>query len=291
MQIIDSPHEFNLADIDPSDTGNMTKAKAEQAMAELGERLGRQQLLMYGASSHSLLIILQGMDTAGKDGTIKHVMNAVNPLGTYVASFKEPTPEDLAHDFLWRVHQRTPGRGSVGIFNRSHYEDVLVVRVHDLVKKDVWERRYEQINAFERQLAANDTIICKFFLHISKDEQKERLLDREKDADKAWKLSVGDWQERQFWDDYQRAYADALGKCGTEWAPWNIVSANKKWYRNYTIAKAIVDRLAPFEKEWEKTLEARGQRELEALRQSRQHEASDEREDASHEAPRKGHKK
>ena len=159
------------------------------------------QEALYGAAKQSVLIVLQGMDTSGKDGTIRHVMAPINPQGCSVVSFKEPTPTDLAHDFLWRVHQQTPAKGMIGIFNRSHYEDVLVVRVHDLVPKAVWQPRYDEINRFEQMLVDNDTIILKFYLHISKDEQRDRLLAREKDPTKAWKLSAGDWLERAHWDD------------------------------------------------------------------------------------------
>ncbi len=176
--LIDTPRKVSLDDYDPADTGGLDKAQARKEMRELEARLAAQQELLYGAAQHAVLVVLQGMDTSGKDGTIKHVMRSVNPAGCQVWYFKEPTPNELAHDFLWRVHQRTPARGMLGIFNRSHYEDVLVVRVHRLVPHEVWEQRYDQINDFERMLTANNTILLKFFLHISKDEQEHRLLAR-----------------------------------------------------------------------------------------------------------------
>jgi len=271
-RIIDDPCKIDLADYDPDDTGGMKHKEADAQLTQLEERLGQQQDLLYGASHQSVLVVLQGMDTSGKDGTVKHVMTTVNPIGCHVWDFKVPTPDELAHDFLWRIHQRTPTRGMFAIFNRSHYEDVLVARVHKLVPREIWEARYDQINHFERMLTQNGTIILKFFLHISQDEQRKRLLAREDDPDKAWKLSVGDWQERQYWDDYQSAYADALGKCGTEWAPWHIVPANKKWYRNHFIANAIVTTLEPHERKWRADLAERGKAELKALQEAHVHE-------------------
>jgi PPK2 family polyphosphate:nucleotide phosphotransferase len=196
---------------------------------------------LYGAAQQGVLIVLQGMDTSGKDGTITHVMAPINPQGCIVTSFKQPTPADLAHDFLWRVHPHAPARGMLAIFNRSHYEDVLVVRVHNLVPKAVWRERYDAINRFEHLLATNGTIILKFFLHISKNEQEERLLAREEDKTKAWKLSATDWAERERWDDYQEAYEDALSKCSTAHAPWYIVPANRKWYRDWAVTHILLD--------------------------------------------------
>jgi PPK2 family polyphosphate:nucleotide phosphotransferase len=207
------------------------------------------------------------MDTSGKDGTIRHVFSRVNPQGCYVHSFKEPTEEDLAHDFLWRVHKYTPGKGSIGIFNRSHYEDVLVARVQNLVPKAVWQPRYQEINNFEELLAHSSTIILKFFLHISFDEQAQRLEARKKDRDKAWKLSASDWETRKHWDAYQEAYADALSKCSTEEAPWYIVPANHKWYRNLAISHVIAHTMHKYKDEWQADLEERGKLELEKLSQ------------------------
>ena len=261
--------KVDLTKYDPGDTHGITHEKADERLAKLGAEFATVQELFYGAAHQSVLIVLQGMDTSGKDGTITHVMAPINPQGCIVSSFKQPTPQELAHDFLWRIHPHAPGKGMIGIFNRSHYEDVLVVRVHDLVPKEVWQERYELINNFERLLAESGTIILKFFLHISKNEQEERLLAREEDKTKAWKLSAGDWAERAYWDDYQRAYEDALGKCSTEYAPWYIVPANRKWYRNLAITETILDVLRPNVNEWQEALEQRGKEQLEALRTMR----------------------
>ncbi len=235
---------FKLAKIDPRATpGFRDKAKAEAEMLRLTQRLEQLQADMWAENKHALLIVLQGMDTSGKDGTIRTVMSGVSPLGTRVTAFKVPTEEELDHDFLWRIHKAIPGKGEIGIFNRSHYEDVLVVRIHDVVPKLVWNARYEQINAFERLLAENGVVILKFFLHISKAEQKERLADRLNDPVKRWKFSLGDLEERKRWDEYMAAYQDAMSKCSTVHAPWHVVPADRKWYRNVAVASVIVEKL------------------------------------------------
>jgi PPK2 family polyphosphate:nucleotide phosphotransferase len=259
-----------LKNYDPAYLDNeVQRESAVSTLEKLGEELSELQELMQAAQHHSLLMILQGMDTSGKDGTIRHVLGRVNPQGCYVHSFKAPTEEELGHDFLWRVHKVTPEKGFMGIFNRSHYEDVLVVRVHNLAPESVWSRRYKEINNFEKLLAANDTIILKFFLHISFDEQEQRLLAREQNKDKAWKITADDWVDRQYWEDYQKAYEDALSKCSTSEAPWYIVPANHKWYRNLAIAEKLVDTMRPYREEWKAQLEIRGQRELEKLKKVR----------------------
>lgn len=253
--IIDSqPKALSLKDYSSDRPNHLDRAAIEAESQALVTQIAEQQELLFGAGTQSVLIVLQGMDTAGKDGTVKHVMSAINTTGCHVWNFKVPTDEERAHDFLWRVHQKTPARGMMAIFNRSHYEDVLVARVHKLVPRAVWQARYEQINAFERMLTSDGMIVLKFFLHISKDEQKQRLLAREHDAEKSWKLAVGDWQERAHWDDYTAAYEDALARCGTSWAPWHIVPANAKWYRDYLIAQAIVERLEPYAHGWKRAL-------------------------------------
>jgi PPK2 family polyphosphate:nucleotide phosphotransferase len=183
------------------------------------------------------------MDAGGKDGTIRHVMSGLNPQGCRVSSFKVPTEEELAHDYLWRIHRAVPGKGEIGIFNRSHYGDVLVVRVHNLVPKRVWSKRYDQINAFENILAENGVTIVKFFLHISKDEQKQRLQERLDDSSKHWKVSAADFEERKYWDDYTEAYEDVLSRCSTPWAPWYVIPANRKWFRNLAVAGILVSTL------------------------------------------------
>ena len=236
--------KLDLSTINPDDTGDFTHQKeASKALKKLRKELRALQDRFYAWNQKSLLIVLQAMDTGGKDGVIKHVMRGVNPQGVHVASFKVPTPEEMAHDYLWRVHKVTPKKGQIGIFNRSHYEDVLVVRVHNLVPEAKWSRRYEQINRFEEHLAENDTVILKFYLHISKDEQAKRLQARLDDPNKRWKFSKGDLKERQRWDDYMQAYTDALQKCSTPHAPWYVIPSNHKWYRNYVIAKIIIETL------------------------------------------------
>ncbi len=270
---VDEGSKVKLKKYDPDYVDKyMDRALAAAEMDKLSEELGQLQQLLAAAQHQSLLIVLQGMDTSGKDGTIRNVMAQVNPLGCEVRSFKGPTTREQAHDFLWRVHRVVPGRGMISIFNRSHYEDVLVVRVHDLVPEKVWQRRYAAINNFERLLAQNDVIILKFYLHISNDEQERRLLARQEDRTKAWKLSSADWAERRYWDDYQEAYQDALSKCSTDEAPWYIVPANRKWYRNLLIARTIVSALRPYKKEWQAKIVERGQRELALIEKSQQAE-------------------
>jgi PPK2 family polyphosphate:nucleotide phosphotransferase len=205
-------------------------------MAELQE-------LLYASKKRALLIVLQAIDAGGKDGTIRHVMSGVNPQSCQVTSFKAPTAEELGHDFLWRIHQRVPIKGFFGIFNRSHYEDVLVVRVHDLVPKAVWSRRYDYINGFERVLDDGGVTILKFFLHISKDEQKKRFEDRLRDPAKMWKATLQDLEERKLWEKYRKAFEDAISKCSTEVAPWYVIPADRKWFRNLAVSEVIVQTL------------------------------------------------
>ena len=243
-----------LKDYDARDTSGVEKADGQARFAELNGELDEIQEEMYAAGKNSVLMILQGMDTSGKDGAIRAVMANLNPQGCRVESFKVPTGHELAHDFLWRVHRVTPELGVFGVFNRSHYEDVLVVRVHRLVPEPVWQARYEQINHFESLLAASGTIVLKFFLHISKAEQEKRLREREEEVGKAWKLSAGDWREREHWDAYQQAYEDALGRCSTDVAPWHIVPADRKWFRNLAITETLVRTLRPYRDSWKAAL-------------------------------------
>jgi PPK2 family polyphosphate:nucleotide phosphotransferase len=233
-------HKVKLSKWDPDDTlgfekDHETKASLEKAI----ERLVGFQYRLYAEKKRALLLIFQGLDAAGKDGTIRHVMSGVDPQGCVVKSFKVPSAEEADHDFLWRVHKAIPGYGEIGVFNRSHYEDVLVVRVHELVPKEVWSRRYAQINEFEAMLEENRVKILKFFLHISKDEQKKRFLERIDDPDKRWKISQDDFTERKYWDDYTAAYEDALERCSTKRAPWFIIPANRKWFRNLAVSQII----------------------------------------------------
>jgi PPK2 family polyphosphate:nucleotide phosphotransferase len=248
----------------------ISKDDGKALFDEYAKELGELQELLYAADTHALLLVFQGIDTSGKDGAIRGVLKEVNPAGCRVASFKVPTPDELAHDFLWRIHKQTPGRGELIVFNRSHYEDVVVVRVHDLVPKSVWSDRYEQINTFEKRLAETNTIVLKFFLHISKEEQEERLLAREEDPLKSWKLSVQDWEERENWDAYQRAYQDALSKCSTEHTPWHIIPADQKWYRNLAISEIIVTELRKYKKDWVAKLKAQSKTQLAALKEARE---------------------
>lgn len=237
--------QINLADWDADDASAAPgdKKETKKILLDLNGELEILQEMFYAQHVHKLLIVLQGMDTSGKDGTIRHVFEGVNPQGVQVASFKVPTPEELDHDYLWRVHKQVPGKGMFTIFNRSHYEDVLVVRVHNLVPKEVWSQRYDHINAFEKMLAEEGTTILKFFLNISFKEQKDRLQARLDDPNKHWKFNLGDLKERKRWHEYIQAYEDVLSKTSTEWAPWYIIPANRKWYRNYTIAQIIISTL------------------------------------------------
>jgi PPK2 family polyphosphate:nucleotide phosphotransferase len=219
------------------------KDEGLKQLEALNGELESLQELLYAEHRKKLLIVLQGMDTSGKDGTIRHVFEGVNPQGVRVANFKVPTALELDHDYLWRVHQQVPAKGEIVIFNRSHYEDVLVVRVHKLVSKEVWSMRFAQINDFERLLSEEGTTILKFFLHISIEEQKERLQARLDDPTKVWKFRMGDLAERKLWDQYERAYEDAISLTSTDWAPWYIVPADRKWYRNLVVASVIVKTL------------------------------------------------
>ena len=247
---------FNLDDFDPGFNAGIDRKKRGVAMLEERlERLHELQEAHYADGSKALLIVLQAMDTAGKDGTIKHVMGAFNPQGVQVASFKAPTREELAHDFLWRVHKVTPGRGMIGIFNRSHYEDVLVVRVKELVPEAVWRPRYEQINDFERLLAANGVTIVKIFLHISPEEQAERLLARRERPDKQWKFNPGDLEDRKLWHQFQEAYEEALSRCNTEAAPWWVVPANRKRFRNLAVSEILVEALESMDPKYPEPVE------------------------------------
>jgi len=238
-------HSAKLAHIDPDATPGFKKGpKADKATANNVERLDELQYRLYAENKRAVLIVLQAMDCGGKDGTIRHVMTGLNPQGCRVTAFKRPSAEEAAHDYLWRAHRALPERGEIGIFNRSHYEDVLVARVHDLVPKEVWSKRYEEINRFEEYLAENHILVLKFFLYISKDEQRKRMLARIDDPKKNWKLSPADFEERKYWDDYVKAYDAALTRCSTKAAPWFIIPANKKWYRNLAVSRILVETLS-----------------------------------------------
>jgi PPK2 family polyphosphate:nucleotide phosphotransferase len=242
---VDPARKLRLADIDPGykgehESADSAKAETEHYRAELAQ----QQVLLYAEHRHSLLVVLQAMDAGGKDGTIGHVFTAINPQGTKVARFEEPTAAEFAHDFLWRVHPHAPGYGEIAIFNRSHYEDVLVPRVHKRIDRATWIARYERVRAFEAGLADHGTTILKFFLHIGKDEQLARFAERLEDPKRNWKISESDYTERGFWDDYMAAYEDALAATSTRLAPWYVIPSNHKWFRNLAVSQILADTIA-----------------------------------------------
>ncbi len=240
LKRLKADENLKLSDFKPSDTLGYDKERAKKELKKLRKKLCELQEVFYANSSKKFLIILQGTDTSGKDGTVKHVFKETNPSGVKVVSFKEPTKEELAHDFLWRVHAKVPPSGQIGIFNRSHYEDVLVPRVHGQIGVKECKKRFVHIRNFEKLLYDEGTVILKFFLHISKEEQKKRLLKRLENPKKRWKFSEKDIKERLFWDDYQVAYEDAIRNTATSFAPWFIIPADKKWFRNLAVAKIVV---------------------------------------------------
>jgi len=237
--------KLNLARIDASDTSRWPggKRKGDAALPALRAELDRLQELFYADARRGLLVILQGMDTSGKDGVIRHVFEGVNPQGVRVSSFRSPSPEESSHDFLWRVHRRTPSKGEIVIFNRSHYEDVLIARIHQLVPRKVWTKRFDAINAFERELIEEGISVLKFFLHISREEQRRRLRDRIDDPTKQWKLSAADFHERRYWTDYLAAYEEMLQRTSTPSAPWYLLPSNHKWFRNLAVSSILVETL------------------------------------------------
>jgi len=271
--------KFRLKDFDPADTNGIKSKKAAQSMLESSSQmLAEMQEKLYAQDVWALLLIFQGMDAAGKDGAIKHVMSGINPQGCDVHAFKTPTNEELDHDFMWRAHKAMPGRGKIGIFNRSYYEEVLVVRVHppllkaeklpdELITKHIWEDRYEDINAFEKFLARNGTVIRKFFLHVSKEEQKRRFLERLEDSKKNWKFSMDDIKERKFWGDYQEAYEEMVQNTATKRAPWYVIPADNKWYGRLVIASAIIEVLNGLDLKFPDVDEEK-KKELEAIQQA-----------------------
>jgi PPK2 family polyphosphate:nucleotide phosphotransferase len=248
-------HGVDLAGWDPRETFGHEKASALTELAAGVDRLTDLQERLWANGDHAILVILQGIDTAGKDGTIRHVMGAFNPQGCHVHGFKVPTPEEAAHDYLWRIHSRVPRSGEIAIFDRSHYEQVLVVRVMGLEPKAIWERHYDEINAFESLLVESGTTILKFFLYIDRDEQRERLQARLDDPDKRWKFRLGDLETRARWDDFIAAYEDALSRCSTDAAPWFIVPSNRKWFRNLAVAGIVADALAELKPRYPEPLE------------------------------------
>jgi PPK2 family polyphosphate:nucleotide phosphotransferase len=241
---VEPGERISLADLDPADTGDLAGSEeVETEYAGLAEQIAALQERLFAEEKRSLLIVLQGIDAAGKDGTVKHVLRGTNPSGVRVHSFREPSSEESAHDFLWRYHQATPADGMIGVFNRSHYEDVLVVRVKDLAPEGLWRSRYDSINDFERMLVREGTTILKFFLHISKDEQLEKFRERLERPEKYWKWSDNDIKERARWEDYQQAYEDAVNATSTPWAPWYVIPSDHRWFRNYAIARVLLGTL------------------------------------------------
>jgi PPK2 family polyphosphate:nucleotide phosphotransferase len=238
---------LKLAKLDPGYKGNEKSAETATPTIERDrQKLSDMQKLLYAERKRSLLVVLQAPDAAGKDGTITHVMSAWNPQGATVTAFKEPTPQELSHDFLWRVHVHAPGRGDIAIFNRSHYEAVLVERVHKLIDKPTWKTRYQRIREFEAELADHNTQVVKFYLHISKDEQLARFAQRLEDRTRNWKISEADYKEREHWDEYIAAYEDAISATSTKHAPWYVIPANHKWFRNLAVARILADTMADF---------------------------------------------
>ena len=235
--------KLRLKDWDPDYDAGKRKEDVESELTHFSSQMSELQYKLFAAKSQSLVIILQGVDASGKDGTIRHVMGALNPQSCYVKSFKVPTEEELSHDYLWRVHMAIPSKGQIAIFNRSHYEDVIEVRVRNLVPKNELSPRYRQINDFERYLSENHVTILKFFLNISKDEQKKRIKERLQDPKKRWKISESDLLAKKYWDKYMESYEDALSRCSTRWAPWYVIPANLKWFRNWAVAQTIVNTL------------------------------------------------
>lgn len=264
----DGSQPVDLAAIDTRGDDGMTKAEGEVALDALAEELGELQELLFAAETHALLIVLQGMDTSGKDGTIRKVLTDMDAQGVHVWSFKAPTEEERAHDFLWRHHIVAPRRSMVAVFNRSYYEAVLVELVKGIASPEVVLSRYPHINDFEQLLTQSNTIVAKFFLDISKDTQEERLLARQAELDNAWKLSVGDWEERKLWSDYKAAYGAAIAATATPWAPWYVVPSDRKWHRNLAVAEALAETLRPFRDGWIAALKERGAEELTALREA-----------------------
>lgn len=271
-----------VSDFDSSFTGDLSKQDAKEQLAKDIEKLSELQSMLYAQDRYSILIIFQAMDAAGKDGTIKHVMSGINPQGCQVYSFKQPSAEELDHDYLWRINRSLPERGRIGIFNRSHYEDVLIAKVHpeiilpnklpgvetvNDIDPDFWKRRYRQINDFERYLTENETIVLKFFLNVSKAEQKNRFMERLDDASKNWKFSSADIKERQFWEDYMNAYADVLTETSTELAPWYIIPADNKWFMRYAVGRIICDRMQQLDLHYPK-LSKEGLEKLEECKKS-----------------------
>lgn len=242
--------KIHIKDLDPGFHDGMDKADARKKTDKYGKQIGELQTLLYANASHSIVILFQGMDASGKDGAVKSVLECVNPAGVETANFKAPSSEERAHDYLWRVHNAVPRYGYIGVFNRSHYEEVLIVRVMNLQPEKVWKKRFDQINAFESYLAANNVLLLKYFLHISKEEQAKRFEERLRDPRKNWKFSADDLKVRAHWDAYQTAFEEMLNRCSTSCAPWHVVPGDHKWYRDYVIAQHVASVLEGMKMKW-----------------------------------------
>jgi len=266
---LDGSRRVRLDKFDPADTQGLDKDEGLERVDKLGSELSELENLLTYAGTHALLVVLQGRDASGKDGAIRKILEYTNIQQASVHPFKVPTEEENAHDFLWRVHKVVPARGHMTLFNRSHYEDVLAARVHKLVPEPIWKGRYAHINAFERLVLDADVILLKFYLHVSADEQYERLRAREKDPRTAWKLNPGDWREVPLWDDFTEAYEDALTRCATRDAPWYLVPADKKWFRNLAVMDRVVRALRPYRKVWLDTLKQMGKSAMKEIRELR----------------------
>ena len=270
---VERGEDVDLGGFDTADTGGFDdRSDADEEMPRIVERIADLQARLYAEEARSLLVVLQGIDAAGKDSSVKHVFGGVNPQGCRVYTFKEPSADEAAHDFLWRYHEDTPARGMIHVFNRSHYEDVLVVRVKGLVEEARWRSRYDSINDFERMLVREGTVVLKFFLHISKDAQLERFRERLEREDKHYKFSSNDVRERRHWDAYQQAFADMLSHTSTPWAPWHVVPADHKWFRNYVVARIVAGTLGAMDPRWpepEEDLEAFAAGELDQVARDR----------------------
>ena len=264
--VIDGKKTIRLDKVDPGDSAGLDKEQALAQIEKLGAELTELTNLLAYAGRHSLLVVVQGRDASGKDGAIRKILEHANVLNAQVTAFKAPSSEELAHDFLWRIHKVTPRKGQLALFNRSHYEDVIAVRVHELVPEKVWRARYRQINHFEQLLAANDTIVIKFCLHVSREEQIKRLMEREEDPRTAWKLNVNDWRELPTWDRTTEAYQDALNQCASPELPWHLVPADRKWFRNLAVLERLVLTLRPYRAAWQAHLKKVRKQALEEIR-------------------------
>lgn len=265
-RVLDGTKKVRLARVDPADTGGIDKEEGARRIERLGQELSELENLLTYAGTHALLVVLQGRDASGKDGAARKILEFTNVQNAVVHPFKAPNEEERAHDFLWRVHAQVPRRGYMGIFNRSHYEDVIAVRVRNLAPEKVWKRRYDHINAFERLLVDSDVILLKFCLHVSRAEQYERLIAREKDPRTAWKLNPDDWRERAQWDEVTAAYDDVLARCASPEAPWYLVPSDKKWFRNLAILERMVLALRSHRETWLATLRELGKTRLKEIR-------------------------